>query len=285
MLELKGKPVADFIYAGIQNQLKNWPQLGWRNPHLAVVLVGDDPASQVYVQHKQRACEQLQFKSTLIKLSAAISEKELTQQLAQLNNDDQIDAILLQLPLPAHLNSRKMSDLISLSKDADALTSAALGKLVAGENLVSSCTPAGIIEILDFYRLDVAQKNVLVIGRSLIVGIPLFHLLNQKNATVTLAHSKTQNLKNLVKQFDFVFVAVGKPYFLKAEDFKKEAVVIDVGIHRMDKGLIGDVDPTGYENYLKALTPVPKGVGPMTIAMLMKNTLLLSQKHREYKIN
>ena len=147
---------------------------------------------------------------------------------------------------------------------------------MAAQQVVASCTPAGIMEILKFYKLSVARKNVLVIGRSLIVGLPLFHLLNQAQATVTMAHSQTENLKALVKTFDFVFVAVGKPHFLNASDFKKGAVVVDVGIHRLDSKLVGDVNPAGAETHLKALSPVPGGVGPMTIAMLMQNTFKLA---------
>lgn len=275
MLQLKGKPVAESIYNQIKNQLKHLST----KPHLAVVLVGDDPASQVYVSHKQKACEALGFKSTLVKLSDQVSENELIEKLSSLNNDSTVNGILLQLPLPAHLNAKILTNHISPFKDADSLTSFSLGQLMAGSQLVASCTPSGIMQILKFYKIDVARKNVLVIGRSLIVGLPLFHLLSQANATVTVAHSQTENLKALVKTFDFVFVAVGKPHFLSATDFKKGAVVVDVGIHRTEAGLIGDVNPAGSEDHLQALTPVPGGVGPMTIAMLMQNTMVLAAKN------
>lgn len=280
MLELKGKPVADHVYQSILDQTKNWEAKSWRQPHLVVILVGKDPASQVYVKHKQAACQKLGFKSTLVELSESISESELKSKIENLNSDQDVDAILLQLPLPKHLDSSKITDLISSSKDADGLTTQSLGLLVAGKQIVSSCTPAGIIEILDYYKIDIAKKNVLVIGRSLIVGTPLFHLLNKKNATVTMAHSQTENIKDLIKQFDFIFVAVGKPNYFQAKDFKKNAVVIDVGIHRLEQGLVGDVSSEGVSDWLKAITPVPGGVGPMTIAMLMKNTLLLAEKNR-----
>lgn len=277
MLELKGKPVAELIYQKMTAQMSQNPK---HRPHLTVVLVGDDPASQVYVEHKQKACEKLGFKSTLVRLPADTSESKLAETLKNLNADNSVHGILLQLPLPSHLDSKKLTNLIAVEKDADGLTSTSLGQLVAHKQIVASCTPAGIIEILKFYKIDVEGKNVLVIGRSQIVGLPLFHLLNQMNATVTVAHSKTTNLKQLVKNFDFVFVAVGKPHFLKATDLKKGAVVIDVGIHRLPQGLIGDVDPEGAQNHLSALTPVPGGVGPMTIAMLMQNTYILSQISR-----
>lgn len=272
MLQLKGKPVAESIY----NQIKEKLKLSPKRPHLAVVLVGDDPASQVYVSHKQKACENLGFKSTLVRLPAATSEPELIRQISKLNEDSSVHGILLQLPLPPHLDSKKMSDLILPSKDADCLTATSLGLLMAGRQVVSSCTPSGIIQILKYYNIAVANQKVLVIGRSLIVGLPLFHLLTQENATVTVAHSKTPNLKNMVKDFDFVFVAVGKPHFLSAGDFKKGAVVIDVGIHRLNSVLVGDVNPVGAEGHLRALSPVPGGVGPMTIAMLMQNTFKLA---------
>ena len=268
MLELKGKPVADHIYQTIQTALSTQPD---RSPYLVVILVGDDPASQVYVQHKQKACEKLGFKSSLVRLPGNASEKELSEKIKSINADPSVNGILLQLPLPAHLEAKKMTELIQPSKDADALTTASLGKLMTSQQLVASCTPAGIIEILKFYEIDVSGRNVLVIGRSQIVGLPLFHLLNQLNATVTLAHSKTLELKKLLLTFDYVFVAVGKPRFLKATDFKKDAVVVDVGIHRLESGLVGDVDPVGAVGHLAALTPVPGGVGPMTIAMLMQN--------------
>lgn len=276
MLQLKGKPVAENVYSHIKEQLKTWTQ----KPHLAVILVGEDPASTVYVSHKQKACEAIGFKSTLVKLSDKTTEAELTQKITELNNDKSVDGILLQLPLPAHLDSKKMSDLITTAKDADSLTTPSLGLLMAGRQLVSSCTPSGVIEILKHYNFSVSGKKVLVIGRSLIVGLPLFHLLSQENATVTVAHSKTENLKELLKEFDFVFVAAGKPHLFKATDFKKDAVVVDVGIHRLESGLTGDVNPEGAEGHLKALTPVPGGVGPMTIAMLMQNTFKLAKAYR-----
>ena len=272
MLQLKGKPVAETIYKRIAEQLPRQKV----TPHLAVVLVGDDPASEVYVAHKQKACEQLGIKSTLLRLPETTTEKDLSAKIQQLNTDSGVHAILLQLPLPVHLDAKKMSDLIRTEKDADGLTTASLGMLLAGRQKISSCTPAGIMELLKYYKLDVAGKRALVIGRSLIVGLPLFHLLTQAHATVTVAHSRTPDLHKLVKEFDFVFVAAGKPHLLKASDFKKDAVVVDVGMHRLNEGLIGDVDPAGAEGYLKALTPVPGGVGPMTIAMLMQNTFTLA---------
>lgn len=280
MIELKGKPVADSIFTELSNQLPLFAEKGWQKPHLVVVLVGDDPASEVYVSHKEKACQKLNFKSTLIKLPAKSSEVDVKQALQKLNNDSTVDAILLQLPLPAHLDSKKLTEVISPKKDADGLTQASLGALMAGQQKVASCTPAGILQMLQFYKINLLNKKVVVIGRSLIVGLPLFHLLLQKNATVTLCHSKTENLKEQIKIADVVFVAIGKANFFKVSDFKKDAVVVDVGIHRLESGLCGDVDGQGASDHLAALTPVPGGVGPLTIAMLMKNTMTLALENR-----
>ena len=283
MLELKGKPVAEFIYSEISNQVAAWPQKKWKAPHLAVVLVGDDPASQVYVSHKQKACENLKYQSTLIRLATTSSQADIAGTLQKLNQDNSVDAILLQLPLPPHLDSKKLTELIRPDKDADGLTQASLGALMSGQQIVASCTPAGIMEILHYNKIGLGGKKVVVVGRSLIVGLPLFHLLIQAQATVTVCHSKTENTKEILSQADIVFVAIGKAQFFKASDFKKNATVIDVGIHRTEKGLCGDVDLSNADGHLFAATPVPGGVGPMTIAMLMKNTLTLASLHRESK--
>jgi methylenetetrahydrofolate dehydrogenase (NADP+)/methenyltetrahydrofolate cyclohydrolase len=272
MLLLQGKPVADRIYADLKQKIQKFNL----QPHLVVVLVGDDPASQVYVSHKQKACALIGFRSTLVRLPAQATEAELENQIKHLNSDLDVDAILLQLPLPKHLSAKRMTNLIAPEKDADSLTHTSLGRLVASDFKVVSCTPAGIVEMFKHYKIELTGQRVLVVGRSLIVGIPLFHLLTQQDATVTLAHSKTEDLKELIKQFDIVIVAAGKPHFLKVNDFKKNAVVIDVGIHRAADGLTGDVNPEGAEQHLRALSPVPGGVGPLTIAMLMKNTFTLA---------
>lgn len=280
MIELKGKPVADSVLAQITNELTQFAQKNWAMPHLVVVLVGDDAASEVYVSHKEKACQKLNFKSTLVKLPGTASESEVRHTLEKLNSDKTVDAVLLQLPLPNHLDSKKLTEVISPEKDADGLTQASLGALMTGQQKVASCTPAGIIKMLDFYDINVVNKKVIVVGRSLIVGLPLFHLLLQKNATVTLCHSKTENIKQQLQDADVAFIAIGKPKFFKAGDFKKGASVIDVGIHRLPQGLCGDVDAQSAAGHLAALTPVPGGVGPMTIAMLMKNTMTLALENR-----
>lgn len=281
MIELKGQPVADSIYAQIKSHIQDWGSLNWKPPSLAVVLVGEDEASQVYVHHKQVACEKLGFRSNLIKCSSQIPEEELIKKINELISDNEVDALLIQLPLPKHLNTKKILNLIPAIKDADGLTTASLGQLMAHEQLVASCTPQGILELLKYYQIQIFGKNILIMGRSRIVGMPLFHLLNQQNATVTLAHSKTENLKELIKNFEIVVVAIGKPHYFKATDFKKGATVIDVGIHRTENKIIGDVNPEQAPDHLFALTPVPGGVGKMTIAMLMHNTYVLAKQRRQ----
>ncbi|MBC7464690.1 MAG: bifunctional 5,10-methylenetetrahydrofolate dehydrogenase/5,10-methenyltetrahydrofolate cyclohydrolase [Bdellovibrio sp.] len=280
MIELKGKPVADSVFTEITNQLTLFTEKKWAMPHLVVVLVGENPASEVYVSHKEKACQKLNFKSTLVKLPETATESDVRQTLEKLNQDQSVDAVLLQLPLPAHLDSKKLTEVIYPNKDADGLTQASLGALMAGQQKVASCTSAGIIKMLEFYNINVVNKKVVVVGRSLIVGLPLFHLLLQKNATVTLCHSKTENIKQVLQDADVAFVAIGKPNFFKATDFKKGATVIDVGIHRLPEGLCGDVNPESAAGHLSAMTPVPGGVGPMTIAMLMKNTMTLALENR-----
>lgn len=280
MLELKGKPVAESVFSQLQHEIQVWKKSGWKAPHLVVILVGDDSSSQVYVHHKQKACERLGFDSTLLTLPSHVTEAELAQQIQKLNENNLVDAILLQLPLPSHLNPKKMCELISAEKDADGITSLSLGRLVTGTPTVTSCTPTGIMHMLEHYQIAVENQKVLIIGRSLIVGLPLFHLMLKKNATVTLAHSRTSDIHQLIKQYQFVVVAVGKPHYFKATDFNNDSVVIDVGIHRLEQGLIGDVNFQKAQ-HLKAYTPVPGGVGPLTIAMLMKNTYQLALMNRQ----
>lgn len=277
---LKGNVVSQKIQAEIQNTLKTWQDKKWSPPSLTVVLVGEDPASQVYVGHKEKMCQALGYKSQVIRMPAGSSQVDIIAQIQKLNQSADVDAILVQLPLPAAIDSRAVLESIDPRKDADCLTETNLGKMLTGRSIVLPCTPAGVIEILKHYQVSVEGKSVAVIGRSLIVGTPLSHLLNKENATVTVFHSKSVDLKSQLKNFDIVCVAAGRPRFLKANDFKDEAIIIDVGIHREEAGLCGDVDFTSAEK-VKAYTPVPGGVGPMTIAMLMQNTLKLAEARRK----
>ncbi len=277
---LKGNVVSQKIQAEIKNTLKAWQDKKWSPPSLTVILVGEDPASQVYVGHKEKMCHALGYQSQVIRMPVTSSQAEVIDQIQKLNQSADVDAILVQLPLPSAMDSRTVLESIDPRKDADCLTETNLGKMLTGRSVVLPCTPAGVIEILKHYEVPIEGKSVAVIGRSLIVGTPLSHLLNKENATVTVFHSKSRDLKNQLKNFDIVCVAAGRPRFLKAADFKDEAIVVDVGIHREEAGLCGDVDFASPEK-VKAYTPVPGGVGPMTIAMLMQNTLKLAEARRK----
>ncbi len=276
---LSGSPVSQEIQNKILAELEGWKQKNWQTPKLTVILVGDDPASQVYVGHKEKMCHKLGYISEVVRCSATLTENELVSLIEKLNQDQTVDGILIQLPLPKHLNERAVLEKIDPNKDADCLTEKNIGKLLTGTSVVLPCTPSGIIEILKHYKIAVSGKNVAVVGRSLIVGMPLFQLLNKENATVTLFHSRSEKMKEQLKNFDMVCVALGKPHFFKASDFKEGAVVVDVGIHRLNDKLTGDVDLSSTES-LFAFTPVPGGVGLMTIAMLMQNTLNLAKVRR-----
>lgn len=280
---LKGQPVSEKIQTDIKAEIASWPQKGLTLPHLSVILVGDDPASQVYVGHKARMCEALGFSSEVIRLDEKISETDLLAKIDELNINPKVDGILVQLPLPKHIHERTALEKISPLKDVDCLTKTNIGSMVVGDAIVKPCTPAGIIEILKFYDIKIAGQKIAVIGRSQIVGTPLVHLLTQENATVTLFHSKSENLMQEIKTFDIVCVAIGKSEYFKATDFKQGAIVIDVGIHRAEgHKLTGDVTKSSEEDtWLSAQSPVPGGVGVTTIAMLMQNTLQACKARRQ----
>ena len=280
---LKGQPVSEKIQTDIKAEIASWPQKGLTLPHLSVILVGEDPASQVYVGHKARMCEALGFSSEVIRLDDKISETDLLAKIDELNKNPKVDGILVQLPLPKHIHERTALEKISPLKDVDCLTKTNIGSMVVGDAIVKPCTPAGIIEILKFYDIKIAGQKIAVIGRSQIVGTPLVHLLTQENATVTLFHSKSENLMQEIKNFDIVCVAIGKSEYFKATDFKQGAIVIDVGIHRAEgHKLTGDVTKSVEEDtWLSAQSPVPGGVGVTTIAMLMQNTLQACKARRQ----
>ena len=239
---------------------------------LAVIQVGNDPASCVYVNNKKKACAYIGIESISYELPEETTESELLALVEKLNEDDSVHGILVQLPVPKHINADKIIKTISPKKDVDGFHPQNVGNLVIGEKGFVSCTPAGIIELLKRNNIEIAGKNCVVIGRSNIVGKPMALLMLRENATVTVAHSKTQNLKELCKTADILIVAIGKPQFITADYVKKGAVVIDVGIHRDENNkLCGDVAYAEVEPIASAITPVPGGVGPMTIAMLMHN--------------
>ncbi len=239
---------------------------------LAVIQVGEDPASSVYVRNKKRACEYIGIGSKSYELKESTTEEELLALVQKLNADADINGILVQLPLPGHMDENKVIQAIAPKKDVDGFHPQNVGALVSGLPGFVSCTPAGIIELLKRSNIDIAGKNCVVIGRSNIVGKPMSLLMLRENATVTIAHSKTKNLQELCKTADILIVAMGKPKFIDASYVKEGAVVIDVGIHRQENGkLCGDVDFDSVSPHVQAITPVPGGVGPMTIAMLMYN--------------
>ncbi len=246
---------------------------------LAVILVGQDPASTVYVNNKKKACEYCGIESLSYELAESTSEEELLQLIDRLNKDDKVTGILCQLPLPKHINEERIIDAISPSKDVDGFSKLSVGALSVGAKGFVSCTPAGIIELLKRSGIEISGKRCVIMGRSNIVGKPMAMLLLRENGTVTLTHSKTENIREITKTADILVVAVGKPKMVDSSYVKEGAVVIDVGIHRLDpeknngKKLCGDVDYEDVEKLASAMTPVPGGVGPMTIAMLMYNTL------------
>lgn len=243
-----------------------------KNATLAVIQVGNDPASSVYVNNKKKACAYIGIESLSYELPEETTEQELLDLVERLNKDDAVHGILVQLPVPKHIDGDKIIQTISPKKDVDGFHPENVGNLVIGEKGFVSCTPAGIIQLLKRSNIEIAGKNCVVIGRSNIVGKPMALLMLRENATVTIAHSKTQNLKELCKTADILIVAIGKPQFITSEYIKEGAVVIDVGIHRDENNkLCGDVKYDEVEPLASAITPVPGGVGPMTIAMLMNN--------------
>lgn len=242
-------------------------------PCLAVVLVGDDPASQTYVRSKERDCAEVGIKSLDCRRSGDISQEELNALIDELNGDENVHGILVQMPLPKHLDAEQVIARISPSKDVDGFHPESLGKLVRGLKGFRACTPWGVMRLLDEYNIDIDGKHAVVIGRSTIVGKPQALMLLERNATVTVCHSHTPNLAEVCKQADIIVAAVGRPKMVTLDFIKPGAVLIDVGINRTDEGLVGDIDFDAAQGIASAITPVPGGVGLMTRAMLMQNTL------------
>ncbi len=248
---------------------------------LAVIIVGEDPASKVYVSNKKKACEALGIISEEYALPENTTQEELLELIDKLNNKKTINGILCQLPLPCHLDEQAVINAILPEKDVDAFHPQNVGKIMLGEYDFVPCTPAGIMEMLAYEGIDIQGKTCVVIGRSNIVGKPMGMLLLHKNGTVTICHSKTKNLTEVCKSADILVAAVGRPNFVTADMVKENAVVIDVGINRIDGKLVGDVDFENVKDKCLAITPVPGGVGPMTIAMLMQNTLTAAKKQNK----
>ena len=270
---IDGKMVASQIKKNIASEVESLKQKTGETPGLAVVLVGDDPASSVYVRNKNKTCKNLGFQSFENILPANTKESTLLGLIDELNKDERVSGILVQLPLPSHISSYKILEAINPQKDVDGFHLENIGRLVTGNATFKPCTPEGIIQLLDHYKVDVEGKNAVVLGRSNIVGKPISLLLLERNATVTICHSRTENLSAITQSADILIAAIGKPNFVTEGMVKDDAVVIDVGINRVDDKLIGDVDYQSVSKKASLITPVPGGVGPMTIAVLMANTL------------
>lgn len=274
---LQGTDIATSVKEEILHTIQELELQGHRRPSLHVILVGDDPASKIYIRNKVKACKTYGIESKRHNLPKESSEEDIVDLIHQLNQEDAVDGILLQLPLPKHLRNRENSILetIAPEKDVDGFHPVNIGKLVLGLDAPISCTPAGCIRLLEETKEDITGKIALVIGRSNTVGKPLIQLLLQKNATVIVCHSKTENLKELTLQADIIIAACGQAELLKGDMVKEGVIVIDVGINRQEDGsLLGDVEFDTVSEKSSFITPVPGGVGPMTIAMLLKNTLL-----------
>lgn len=274
MIILDGKLVALEQKKSIKKTVEKLTDIYNKTPKLAIVLVGENQASQVYVRNKIKACEFTGIESELIKLNEEISQDELLEIVNKLNNDDDIHGIIVQLPLPKHINEQIIIDSINNEKDVDGFGIENKGKLFCGLDSLHSATPEGIMHLLEAYNIPVEGRHAVVIGRSNIVGKPIAMLLLSKNATVTMTHSKTSNLPSITKQADILVVAIGKAKFVTEDMVKEGAVVIDVGINRVDGVLCGDVDFENVKEKTSYITPVPGGVGPLTIASLLQNTLI-----------
>ena len=272
---LDGKGLALIAEEEVQRQVSELKNEGIV-PTLATVLVGVDPASATYVKMKQNACARLGMESIAIELGKETTTAELLATIHELNNDPKVHGILLQHPVPSHINERECFDAISVAKDVDGVTCLGFGQMTMGEPAYGSCTPAGIMRMLDYYEIDISGKHAVVVGRSPILGKPMAMMLLNKNATVTVCHSRTEHLELHIKNADILVGAVGVPRLIKKEWIKDGAVVIDAGYHPAEK--CGDIELDGIENLASAHTPVPGGVGPMTINTLILNTLLAAQK-------
>lgn len=284
MQVLDGRQLAKTIRAELAEEVQKITNAGHRAPHLAAVLVGDDPASQVYVRNKVRSCEKVGFRSTLVRKDANLSEAELLDIVQQLNDDDEVDGFIVQLPLPDHIDDEKVTLAIDPSKDVDGFHPTNFGRMAQSLPCYLPATPAGVLEMIRRYEIETEGKEVVVLGRSNIVGTPMSILLSRKaypgNATVTLCHSRTKDLKAHVQRADILVAAIGIPEFVTADMVKEGAVIIDVGINRVDapdtdKGyrLCGDVDYEGLKDKVSMITPVPGGVGQLTVVSLLMNTL------------
>ncbi len=274
---IDGKKLRNEIVEELKKEVKHY----MIKPCLAVIQIGDDPASNTYIKSKEKACNEIGMYFKHIKFTEETKEIEVINKILELNNDEYVHGILLQLPIPEKFNPDKLINYIARNKDVDGLTDINLGKLYNNKPCLSSCTPLGIMKLLEDNNVEIEGKNVTIVGRSNLVGKPLLGLMLNKNATVTICHSKTENLSKHTKNADILVVAVGKKQFIKENMVKEGAVVIDVGINKEDNKLYGDVDFEKVKEKASLITPVPGGVGPMTVAMLMKNVVTAYQKQQK----
>lgn len=276
---ISGKEVSQKLREDLKLEVSEFIKSTGITPGLAVIIVGEDPASKVYVRNKHKGCIEAGMRSFEITMPEQTSESELLEKIAELNLNDDVHGILVQLPLPKHINEDKIIHAISPEKDVDAFHPMNVGKILTGKYDFLPCTPAGIMALLDYYKIDICGKSCVVVGRSNIVGKPMSLLLLEKNGTVTVCHSRTKDLASVTRGADILVVAIGKAKFVTADMVKPGAVVIDVGINRLEDGtLCGDVDYNSVFDISSAITPVPGGVGPMTITTLLKNTMTAAKK-------
>lgn len=276
---IDGKLVSEKLRKDIADETREFSEKYGILPGLAVIIVGDDPASKIYVRNKKRACDQVGFNSYEIVMPEQTTEEELLARISELNTDSSVHGILVQLPLPRHIDQDKVINAILPEKDVDAFHPANVGKILTGGYSFLPCTPAGVISLLEYYSVKISGKKCVVLGRSNIVGKPMALLLLERNGTVTVCHSRTENLSDEIGSADILVVAIGKPEFVKGDMIKDGAVVIDVGINRASDGhLVGDVEFESASRVASMITPVPGGVGPMTITTLLRNTLTAARR-------
>lgn len=273
MILLDGKKLAKSMQADMKITIAELEKKYSKKPTLACVIVGDNPASLIYIKNKVNACNFVGMNCKVVSFKSDISEQKLMKELTKLSNDKDINGIILQMPLPAHINARNAINSIHFSKDVDGLTSINLGKLVTQEPSLAACTAQGIITLLEEYNIPLSGKNVVIVGRSLLVGKPLFHLLLNKNATVTICHSFTQNLVEHLKRADIIVSAAGHKDLIYGDMVKQDVILVDVSINRENNKLYGDVNVNSLQEKASYLSPVPGGVGPMTVTTLLQNTL------------
>lgn len=267
MSNINGKDISNKIKEKLKSEIKTY----MIKPCLAVIQIGNDEASNIYIKAKEKACSEVGIYLKHIKFGEDVREIEIINKIIELNNDDYVNGILLQLPIPQKFNEEKLINYISRNKDVDGLTDTNMGKLLNNKKCLISCTPQGIINMLEESNVEISGKNVVIVGRSKLVGKPLISLFLNKDATVTVCHSKTENLKQFTKNADILVVAIGKKHFITDDMVKEGSIVIDVGINRIDGKIYGDVDYENVKEKVSMITPVPGGVGPMTVAMLLNN--------------